>query len=88
MGENEEEKDTDQVVPPFIQIVTTSSHAFGRADGEFASTDVLYGLDRDGRVWEWSVGDPDREDSSDGWELLPNTRYKDGKEPPQQRKTR
>jgi len=88
MGENDKMKDADQTVPPFVQIVTATSHAFGRADGDFASTDVLYGLDREGRVWEWNVSDPEREGSADGWELLPNTVYRDGEESPQPRKTR
>jgi hypothetical protein len=88
MGESESEKDSIAVVPPFRQIIAAASHAFGRGDGEFASTDVLYGLDGDGRVWEWSLGDPEREGSADGWQLLPNTPYQDGKEPPAQRKTR
>jgi hypothetical protein len=85
---SEKNTGTGETVPSFVQIITAASHAFGRADGEFASTDVLYGLDKDGRVWEWCMGDPEREGSADGWELLPNTIYRDGKEPPVQRKTR
>jgi len=75
-------------VPPFVQIVAMASHAFGRADGDYAGVEALYGLDKEGRVWEWCVADPERKGSRDGWELLPNRTYRDGEEPPQQRKTR
>jgi hypothetical protein len=84
MGDSE----TETLVPRFVSIVAAASHAFGRGDGEVASTDVLYGLDGEGRVWEWCFGDPEREGSVDGWKLLPNTVHREGKEPPATRKTR
>jgi hypothetical protein len=76
------------VVPPFVQIITAVSNAFGRAAEDLVMSDVLYGLDQKGRVWEWSVSDPDRKGSRDGWELLPNDVYRDGEDPPAQKKTR
>jgi len=82
------DKESEVVVPPFVQIVAVAAHAFGRADGEYAGSDSLFGLDREGRVWEWCLSDPEREGSADGWQLLPNAPYQEGKEPPAQRKTR
>lgn len=76
------------VVPPFVQIITAVSNAFGRAQEDVLMSDVLYGLDAKGRVWEWTVADPDRKGSRDGWDLMPNVAYKDGEEPPAQKKTR
>jgi hypothetical protein len=93
MNENEgmvegEARMEELVVPPFVQIVTAVSNAFGRAAEDLVMSDVLYGLDAKGRVWEWSVGDPERKGSRDGWDLLPNVVYRDGEEPPVQKKTR
>jgi len=85
MGEGERE---ELVVPPFRMIVTAVSNAFGRGEGDVAVTDVLYGLDDKGRVWQWMLGDPDWEGSEDGWELLPNTVYNEGKEPPAKPRSR
>jgi len=76
------------VVPPFVQIITAVSNAFGRGQDELVMSDVLYGLDGVGRVWEWNVADPDRKGSRDGWELLANVTYREGEEPPAQKKTR
>lgn len=76
------------VVPPFIQIIAAVSNAFGRAAEDLVMTDVLYGLDAKGRVWEWTPADPERKGSRDGWDLLPNVEYKDGEDPPAQKKTR
>jgi hypothetical protein len=78
----------EESVPAFIQIVTAVSNAFGRAAEDLVMTDVLYGLDAKGRVWEWTPADPDRKGSRDGWDLLPNVVYKDGEDPPAQKKTR
>jgi hypothetical protein len=83
-----EDRSEELVVPPFVQIITAASHAFGRAADEYAMTDVLYGLDQKGRVWQWMIGDPDWKGSEDGWELLPNTVYKEGEEPPPKPRTR
>lgn len=78
----------EQTVPPFVQIVTAVSNAFGRAAEDLVMTDVLYGLDQKGRVWEWNPADPERKGSRDGWELLPNVLYRDGEDPPVQKRTR
>ena len=86
-GEGEGDEDEGDV-PPFVQIVAMASHAFGRADGEYAGVEALYGLDKEGRVWEWCLADPERKGSRDGWERLPSVMYRDGEEPPVQRKTR
>jgi hypothetical protein len=76
------------VVPRFVQIVTAAAHAYGRADDECLSSEVLYGLDTEGRVWQWNYADPARKGSKDGWDLMPATRYIDGEEPPVKRATR
>ena len=76
------------IVPPFVQIIAAVSNAFGRGAEDLVMTDVLYGLDAKGRVWEWSVADPERKGSRDGWELLPNVQYRDGVEPPVAPRTR
>jgi hypothetical protein len=98
MGENEHEDavesegmpglDEEEDPPPFIQIVSSAAHAFGRGDGEYAGTEVLYGLGKDGSVWEYCVSDPDRAGARDGWERLPHVAYRDGEEPKGPRKTR
>ena len=80
--------ESDLAVPPFIQIITAISNAFGRGADDILSDNVLYGLDAKGRVWEWNYADPDCEGSADGWELMSNAVYKAGKEPPQPKKTR
>jgi len=90
---SEDQKETsetasDRAVPPFIQIITAISNAFGRGADDILSDNVLYGLDAKGRVWEWNFADPDCEGSEDGWALMPNTVFKEGKEPPQPKKTR
>lgn len=82
------EVDTSPSVPPFIQIVTAVSNAFGRGADDVAVSDVLYGLDAAGRVWQWNYADPDREGSQDGWELMSNEIYVDGKEPSVKPRTR
>ena len=64
-------------VPPFIQIITCSA-AFGRG-AEDVSPEALYGLANDGSVWQYLLADPDREGSTDGWQLLPQKRYQEGK---------
>lgn len=76
----------ERTVPAFIQIVTCAAHALG--GGEMLSTEVLYGLDGTGRVWEWCIADLERKGAKDGWMLLPNTTYAEGDDPPAQRKTR
>jgi hypothetical protein len=86
--EAEKRMDNEQVAPPFIQIVTAVSNAFGRADDQEMSSDVLYGLTANGRVWLWTFSDPERKGSKDGWELLTNAVYNDGAPPPVVRKTR
>lgn len=95
MSENEskgqvesEARMEELVVPPFVQIITAVSNAFGRAAEDLVMSDVLYGLDSKGRVWEWTPADPERKGSRDGWDLLPNVVYRDGEDPPVQKKTR
>jgi hypothetical protein len=78
----------DVLVPPFVQIIAASSHAFGRGAEDIISSDHLYGLDQKGRVWEWVIADPERKGSGDGWTLLPNAVYKDGEDLPAKRATR
>ena len=75
-------------VPAFVQIITAVSNAFGRGAEDLVTSDVLYGLDQKGRVWQWMLGDPEWEGSQDGWDLLPNAAYKEGKEPPEKPRTR
>ena len=96
MGDQEREEGTQgaapQVqgapVPPFIQIITAASCAFGRGEDDEIVVDNLFGLDRDGRVWQWAFADPERTGAAEGWRLLPNTTYQEGAEPPPKRKTR
>ncbi len=78
----------ESVVPPFVQIIAAVSNAFGRGADDLVMTDVLYGLDAKGRVWEWTPADPERKGSREGWDLMPNVVYRDGEEPPAQKKTR
>lgn len=75
-------------VPPFIQIIAAVSNAFGRTTEDILSSDVLYGLDAKGRVWQWNYADPDCEGSRDGWELMSNETYIEGKEPPAKPRSR
>lgn len=88
MTESEEKTEVGEKVPPFVQIVTAVSNAFGRGEEDVLVSDVLYGLDGKGRVWQWMLVDPDRKGAVDGWRLLPNTMYVEGAEPTPQRKTR
>jgi hypothetical protein len=87
MSEREESVSTGEV-PPFIQIVTAASNAFGRGEDDFVMSEMLYGLDAAGRVWQWVFADPEREGSAEGWRLLPNTLHKEGAESTPKRKTR
>jgi hypothetical protein len=75
-------------VPPFIQIVTAVSASCGRTPEDSILSEMLYGLDAKGRVWEWNRADPDRKGALDGWKLIPNTLYNDGEEPAVKRATR
>jgi hypothetical protein len=87
MSDSNETKETG-TVPPFIQIITAMSNAFGRTDAQVAIGDSLYGLDAQGRVWEWNYADPDRKGSRDGWAVMENDVYLDGEDPPVEKKTR
>lgn len=82
------EVDTSSTVPPFIQIITAVSNAFGRGADDILSSDLLYGLDANGRVWQWNFADPDREGSRDGWEQMSSDVYIDGVEPPAKPRSR
>jgi len=75
-------------VPPFIQIITAMSNAFGRTADQIAISDSLYGLDAKGRVWQWNFADPGRKGARDGWELMENDVYIDGEDPPAEKKSR
>lgn len=88
MSESEEKIEIGEKVPPFVHIVTAVSNAFGRGEEDVLVSDVLYGLDGKGRVWQWMYADPDRKGAVEGWKLLPNTMYQEGAEPAVQRKTR
>ena len=90
MGDSEEKRnmESSQAVPPFVQIVTAASNAFGRGEEDMLVTEVLYGLDREGRVWQWMYADPEREGAAEGWRLLPASTYKEGVEMASKRKTR
>lgn len=79
---------SEKCVPPFIQIVTAVSNAFGRGAEDILASEMLYGLDAKGRVWQWNYADPERKGALDGWKLLPNSLYVDGEEPPVKRVTR
>jgi hypothetical protein len=88
MSESEEKTEVGEKVPPFVQIVAAVSNAFGRGEEDVLVSDVLYGLDGKGRVWQWVFADPDRKGAAEGWRLLPNTMHVEGAEPVPQRKTR
>jgi hypothetical protein len=47
--------------PPFVQITCGATGS--------PSVERLYGLDANGRVWEWWLGVPG---ASEGWEILSN----------------
>lgn len=78
----------DVNVPPFLQIVAAVSNAFGRGEDDVLVSDVLYGLDHKGRVWQWMIADPERLGAVDGWRLLPSTLYKEGAEASPKRQSR
>ena len=68
-------------VPRLVQIVTAAAYAFGRAEDDLVGVEALYGLDEEGRVWQWIVTDPEWEGSRDGWRRLSNLTCRYGKEP-------